>query len=195
MPLMTNGLNGQRRSFSLAAALPFLLSALLIGCSTPGGPPPPAADPSGEAAMPTEMKEDLITLSGPGQLLPVTATAEIKGETFQLEVAQDPQQQALGLMFRSELPDDRGMLFPFPAPRRTNFWMKNVPVPLDMVFLLNTEVVYIAAEAAPCASEPCPTYGPPEQIVDQVLELRGGRAAEIGLEVGDRVDITALSDP
>lgn len=197
MALMTGLLNGaleggrRSRISPLPLALPLLLSVLLIGCSTPDGPPPPGE----EAAVPTETKEDVITLSGPGQLLPVVATAEIKGETFQLEVAQTRQEQALGLMFRSELPTDRGMLFPFSTPRRTNFWMKDVPVPLDMVFLRNGEVVYIAAEAAPCAAEPCPTYGPTEEIVDQVLELRGGRAAELGLEVGDRVDITAITEP
>jgi len=133
-----------------------------------------------------------ITLNGPGQLLPITAIAEIKGERFDLEVAQTPDQQALGLMFRSALPDNRGMLFPFSSPRRTRFWMKDVPVPLDMVFLRNEKVVAIAPEAPPCPAEPCPTYGPDDQLVDQVLELRSGRAAELGLETGDMVTVTVL---
>lgn len=132
-----------------------------------------------------------ITFTGPGQLLDISAIAQIKDQTFQLEVAQTPQQQALGLMFRSELPKNRGMLFPFPNPRRASFWMKDVPVPLDMVFLYAGEVVDIIT-APPCTAEPCDTYGPGNQIVDQVLELRGGRAAEIGLEVGDAVVIQPL---
>lgn len=179
-------------------ALPLMLCTLVLGtvlagCSTPDGPPPPDDTAiEAPAEMPEEGQEDIITLSGPGQRLPITAIAETKGETFRLEVAQTPQQQALGLMFRSELPGDRGMLFPFGGPRRTSFWMKDVPVPLDMVFLRNKEVVFIAAEAPPCASEPCPTYGPDTELVDQVIELRSGRAAEIGLQVGDTVTVTKI---
>ncbi|NJN02597.1 MAG: DUF192 domain-containing protein [Leptolyngbyaceae cyanobacterium RM1_1_2] len=113
---------------------------------------------------------------------------------IQLEVAVTPQQQALGLMYRAELPPDRGMLFQFEFPRPANFWMKNVPVPLDMVFIRQGEVQAIAAEVPPCMSEPCPTYGPGQLLIDQVIELRSGRAAELGLEVGDTVVITVLSD-
>jgi hypothetical protein len=134
-----------------------------------------------------------ITLNGPGQLLPVSATAEMAGEVFELEVTSTPQQQALGLMYRSELPANRGMLFSFASPRRARFWMKDVPVPLDMVFLRNGEVIAIAAEVPPCQAEPCATYGPDGEIVDQVIELRSGRAAEIGLAEGDTVTIRALN--
>ncbi|MGB3300950.1 MAG: DUF192 domain-containing protein [Phormidesmis sp.] len=166
------------------------LSMMLMSCSMPDGPPPPTDDPAMAAAEPAAPPE--ITLSGPGQLLPVTAMADLKGETFELEVAQTSEQQSLGLMFRSELPANRGMLFPFGSPRRTRFWMKDVPVPLDMVFLRNGVVVAIA-QAPPCPAEPCPTYGPDNnQLVDQVLELRGGRAAEIGLQTGDAIAISAL---
>ena len=143
--------------------------------------------------MPTEAApEEDITLSGPGQILDVSAIAQIKGQPFQLEVTQTPQQQALGLMFRSELPDNRGMLFPFANPRRASFWMKDVPVPLDMVFIRNGQVVEVIT-APPCTAEPCDTYGPGNQIVDMVLELRGGRAAEIDLQPGDRIDIQPVS--
>lgn len=174
---------------ALVTTLVATLSVTLVGCSMPDGPPPPADDPATEAAPAATPAE--ITLNGPGQLLPVTATAEMRGKTFELEVAKTSAQQSLGLMFRSELPDNRGMLFPFSSPRRTSFWMKDVPVPLDMVFLRNGVVVAID-QAPPCRADPCPTYGPDNQIVDQVLELRGGRAAEIGLESGDTVAITAL---
>jgi hypothetical protein len=134
-------------------------------------------------------------LSGPGQILPVTAQAEIAGQIFQLEVAETPEQQTLGLMYRTQLADNHGMLFPFASPRRTAFWMKNVPIALDMVFLLNGRVQSITAEAPPCATEPCPTYGPGSLIVDQVIELRAGRAAELGLKPGDRVSVTPLATP
>ncbi len=171
------------------AALPLLLSALLTSCSMPDGPNPEATT---SMPAPETRAEEPITLSGPGQLLPVTATAEIKGEMFDLEVAQTQQQQALGLMFRSALPDGRGMLFPFDPPRRTSFWMKDVPVPLDMVFIRGGEVVAIAPQVPPCPALPCPSYGPPDQTIDHVLELRSGRAAEIGLQAGDAVIIREL---
>jgi uncharacterized protein len=178
-----------------SAALPLLICittlcmTIITSCSVPDGPVPGETG-SGETVP---NAEPTITLSGPGQLLPVSATAEMAGEIFELEVASTQQQQALGLMFRSELPANRGMLFPFASPRRTRFWMKDVPVPLDMVFLRNGEVIAIAASAPPCEAEPCPTYGPDNQIVDQVIELRSGRAAEIGLAAGDTVTIRELT--
>ena len=121
-------------------------------------------------------------------MLPISAEATIAGEIVELEVARTPAQQALGLMFRPALPDNRGMLFPFDPPRPVGFWMKNVPVSLDMIFLLEGEVKAIAANVPPCTNEPCPTYGPATPI-DLVLELRAGRAAQLGLQVGDRISI------
>lgn len=124
-------------------------------------------------------------------MLPITAQATIAGEVIQLEVAKTAYEQAMGLMYRAELPADRGMLFPFDPPRRVNFWMKNVQVPLDMVFIKNGKVVAIAANVPPCTVLECPLYGPP-QPVDQVLELRGGRAKELNLKVGDTIALKFL---
>lgn len=178
-----------RPTFRLwTCTLLLLLGTIATGCSD-------VSEPTVDSVMGREPTEDAaeITLTGPGQLLDVSAIAQIKDQTFQLEVAQTPQQQALGLMFRSELPANRGMLFPFSNPRRASFWMKDVPVPLDMVFIYAGEVVGIIT-APPCTAEPCDTYGPDNQIVDQVLELRGGRADEIGLAVGDEIVIAPLPD-
>lgn len=122
-----------------------------------------------------------------GQVLPITAEAEMAGHIIQLEVTRTREQQALGLMFRPSLDDDRGMLFEFPRPRRVQFWMRNVLIPLDMVFLRDSEVQAIVT-APPCDRDPCPTYGP-DTPVDAVIELRGGRAEEIGLVAGDRIEI------
>ena len=163
------------------------LGTLLMGCTDVSEPV--AEPPAPEASVPVETE---ITLSGPGQLLEPSAIAQIKSETFQLEVAQTPQQQALGLMFRSELPANRGMLFPFSSPRRASFWMKDVPVGLDMVFIRAGRVVEVIT-APPCTIEPCETYSPANnQIVDSVLELRAGRAEEIDLQPGDTVEIQTL---
>lgn len=126
-----------------------------------------------------------------GQNLPVSAHALIAGQKFELEVARTQEQQATGLMYRTRLADNRGMLFVFDSPQSTRFWMKNVRIPLDMVFLRDGKVQAIAASVPPCNTKTCPTYGP-ESAVDQVIELRGGRAAEVGLKVGDRVQIKFL---
>lgn len=123
-----------------------------------------------------------------GQNLPISAQVSIGEKIIKLEVASTAQQQALGLMYRNSLADDRGMLFPFDPPRSVNFWMKNVKINLDMIFIKDGKVVSIAANVPPCTSEPCPLYSP-KQTIDTVIELRGGRAAELGLKVGDRLTV------
>jgi uncharacterized membrane protein (UPF0127 family) len=163
------------------------LSVLLIGCTYPSALPP-ASSPT-EATQPVAPVE--TSQSNSGQSLPISAQATIGDQQIQLEVAQTPQQQATGLMFRSELSDGRGMLFEFEPARPVSFWMRNVLIPLDMVFLLDGEVQAIAANVPPCTTATCPTYGP-EGAVNQVIELRGGRAAELGLQVGDQITIEFL---
>jgi hypothetical protein len=157
----------------------FLLGSLyLMGCSiAPGLSTPPTPEDS------TLMVDDPRA-----QVLPITATARMGDQVIQLEVARTRQQQARGLMFRPPLPENRGMLFPFDPPRPVQFWMRDVPVPLDMVFLRDGEIQAIAAEVPPCTSRNCPVYGPATPV-DQVIELRAGRAAELGLAVGDPVII------
>ncbi|MEH2315980.1 DUF192 domain-containing protein [Nostoc sp.] len=157
--------------------LSILLSIFLMGCSAPTTAKPPT---------PTSASQTPAAL---GQTLPISAKAIVpNGTKIQLEVAKTPEQQEMGLMYRPALPDDRGMLFGFPSAQSVSFWMKNVPVSLDMVFLHNGVVKYIQAAAPPCASEPCPTYGSNTPI-DKVIELRSGRAAELKLKVGDIVKI------
>lgn len=184
--------NMSQPAFSLHHIVLFVATgALLTSCSIPSGPPPPSETLSQTTEeVPAEVTSPDITLNGPGQILPITGNAEIKGEVFELEIASTPQQQQLGLMFRSELPDNRGMLFPFSSPRRASFWMKDVPVPLDIVFIRNGTVVMVAAQVPPCAAVPCPSYGPDSELIDTVLELRSGRAAELELSPGDSISLS-----
>ncbi|MGK7924340.1 MAG: DUF192 domain-containing protein [Spirulina sp.] len=155
-----------------------ILGLFLLGCSP---------------SLPSQDSQTLVG-EGLGQMLPIRATATMGGEIIYLEVTETPEQQALGLMFRDRLPDDRGMLFSFDPPRPVGFWMKNVRISLDMIFLRDGEIRYIAANVPPCQkpAPQCPAYGPPEAI-DRVIELRGGRAEELGLKVGDRVTIEFLN--
>jgi uncharacterized protein len=129
-----------------------------------------------------------------GQKLPLTASVRIGKENILLEVARTPQEQAIGLMSRTDLEDNRGMLFVFEPPQPTRFWMKNTLIPLDMIFLSRGVVKHIGAEILPCPGDPCPDYGPDRSVkIDEVIELRGGRAAELKLKVGDRLKTRPLS--
>jgi len=89
-------------------------SSLTVGCTQI-----PASNPKNEKA----------------QYLPITARAEMGGRVINLEVTRSITEQSQGLMFRTTLPDDRGMLFNFDPPQAVSFWMQNVPVPLDIVFI------------------------------------------------------------
>jgi hypothetical protein len=128
-----------------------------------------------------------------GQVLPLEAEVHIGDQRFQLEVARTPPQQQLGLMFRESMPADQGMLFPFDPPQPAAFWMYNTRIPLDIIFVYQEKVVYLAANVPGCPQQPCPSYGPAvTQLVDQVVELNGGTAAKLGLQVGDEIDVTLL---
>lgn len=158
-------------SFLRSLSLSLILVTLLGGCSSTI-----AADPQ---TSPT-LASDVST----GQRLPILAQVRLGDALIDLEVTRTPQEQALGLMFRPGLEDDRGMLFEFNPPRPVSFWMKNVVISLDMVFIREGIIQAIAIQVPPCTAEPCPTYSPRGEI-DQVIELRGGRAAELNLKPGD----------
>ncbi|MGE5657504.1 MAG: DUF192 domain-containing protein [Actinomycetota bacterium] len=158
------------------------LSLLLSGCSLGAFPL------KAETATVVQAQQHL------GQRLPIAAEATIAGQAIQLEVAKTPEQQAMGLMYRTSLPDNQGMLFAFTPARPVRFWMKNCQMSLDMIFVRGGVVQAVAANTPPCQAEPCPTYGP-NVTVDQVIELRGGRAAELGVKAGDRIAIRWLEFP
>jgi len=130
-------------------------------------------------------------VSQKGQILPITAQAQISGQIINLEVTKTPKEQAMGLMYRTELADDRGMLFSFDPPREVNFWMKNCKISLDMIFIRSGVVKAIALDVPPCLADPCPLYGS-SVPVDRVIEVRGGLIEELGLKVGDRIIITQI---
>lgn len=165
-----------------------LLGLLLLGCSPPVESPRSSSEPS---QIPPKVSLPVVNQ---GQTLPISAKAIIGGKEINLEVAQTPQEKATGLMYRTALADDRGMLFLFQPAQPISFWMKNTLIPLDMVFLRDGIVKEIASKVPPCTSDPCPSYGAGTNV-DQVIELRGGRAAELGLKVGDRVTIQKVNNP
>jgi uncharacterized membrane protein (UPF0127 family) len=130
----------------------------------------------------------------PREEIPISAKTRIKNQEIELEVAQTNEQKQLGLMFRPSLPDNRGMLFLFSPARQVKFWMKNVVISLDMIFLKNGVIKSIESNVPPCSVDPCPIYGPNVPI-DMVIELNGGRASDLGLQIGDRLNIDFLALP
>ena len=105
---------------------------------------------------------------------------------FKVEVADTPATRERGLMFRKRLAPDGGMLFDFKTSQTVDFWMKDTLIPLDMLFIgADRRVVSIARNATPMSESHIPSGGP----VVEVLEVRGGRAAEIGVQPGDKVRV------
>lgn len=128
---------------------------------------PMALAPSGLAQMPLR----IMTAGG-------------KTHSFTVEVAATDAQQERGLMFRTSLLPDAGMIFPMRPARFASFWMKNTLIPLDIIFVrTNGTIARIAANARPFSLAPIDSGEP----VAAVLEIAGGRAAALGLHEGDRV--------
>jgi uncharacterized membrane protein (UPF0127 family) len=117
-------------------------------------------------------------------LIPLTIEADGRAHAFVVEVARSKEEQATGLMHRQSLAPDRGMLFLYEPPEPASFWMKNTLIPLDMIFIRpDGTIARIAANTTPLSLDPVPSMEP----VSAVLEIAGGRAAELGIEAGDRV--------
>lgn len=108
----------------------------------------------------------------------------LKGKTFYVELAENDEQHATGLMFREHMAADRGMLFIFRNEYMQAFWMKNTLIPLDMIFVrADGTIDRIAENTIPELLEPVVSGGE----VSAVLELAGGTAAKLGIDESARV--------
>lgn len=106
-------------------------------------------------------------------------------QTFQVEVMENDEQRARGLMFRREMAADRGMLFDFKKVQPVAFWMKNTYIPLDMIFIDERgEIVNIAENTEPLSERSVPSGRP----VLGVLEVNAGISRKYGIKAGDRVE-------
>jgi hypothetical protein len=117
------------------------------------------------------------------QLTIVSATGA--RHPFQVEVADDDAERTKGLMFREQLAPDAGMLFLYPRPVGIVMWMKNTPLPLDMLFVdQQGTITSIAADTVPYSTDRIPADRP----VIGVLEVNAGTAARLKIAPGDRID-------
>ncbi len=154
-------------------------SALLLALCLflPGGcsPTPPASSgtgPQAEAPSPWVVFPD--------------------GTTVRVELALTPLDQARGLMFVEDLPEDRGMLFLFEADEVRPFWMKNCKIPLDLLWLdASFRVADISEELPPCPADPCPNFSPKVPI-RHVLEVNGGFCRRHGVHTGDTLVVSGI---
>jgi YVTN family beta-propeller protein len=104
-----------------------------------------------------------------------------------IEVPDDREEFARGLMFRTHLPWNAGMLFAYDDEETRRFWMKNTLIPLDMVFFdSSSKIIDIKENVPPCKQEECPTY-PSKEPAQYVLEVNAGFVQEKGIKLGDRL--------
>lgn len=116
--------------------------------------------------------------------VPLSIETAKGARAFRVEVARTPAEQARGLMYRTTLAPDAGMIFPFDPPRPASFWMRNTYIPLDMLFIrADGTIAVIAANTTPLSLAPVESGEP----VAAVLEIAGGRSAALGIREGDRV--------
>jgi len=113
------------------------------------------------------------------------------GRAVTLEIASTPHQRSLGLMFRPSLLDDQGMLFLFPTPDRYGIWMKNMLIPLDILWLDDHKrIIHLETNVPPCQREPCLIYQPDTPAL-YVIELPAGSVTRADLRVGVSLEWTA----
>ncbi len=126
----------------------------------------------------------LALACGPAEATLPTTTLKVDGHPLVVEVADEPAERERGLMYRKELPEDHGMLFVYPGPRRLRFWMANTPLPLDIAFVSRDGVVVDIRQMKPFDRHTTVSRKP----ATYAIEVERGWMAAHGVEVGDRVE-------
>lgn len=153
----------------------------LVGCRADSQLP---ADPPAVQDREAVSTEEASTEAAVETIAVTIHMADGASHVFTVETAITSDEQRRGLMFRDSLPQDGGMIFPFEFPRIASFWMRNTMIPLDMIFIRADGVIAnIARETEPYTLN---SYVSSEPVI-AVLEIDGGRAAELGIDAGDRV--------
>lgn len=113
----------------------------------------------------------------------------LEEQRFTVEIADEPDEHALGLMYRDSLAEDHGMLFIFPRSQPRSFWMKNTRIPLDILYFdAQLNLVKAHHNVPPCRSSRCPSY-PSRWPAKYVLEINGGTAERIGVDEDSRLEL------
>lgn len=149
------------------------LVALTIACS-----PQPSAEatPAAQAEPATHPESGLA-------VVPLTVKSGGRTHRFRVEVAATPQEQQRGLMFRTALGPNEGMIFPNETPQMQSFWMHNTVIPLDIIYIGPDRRILNIVRGEPYDDTSLPSAGP----VINVLEIAAGRSEELGIKPGDLV--------
>lgn len=134
---------------------------------------------------------DAATTTGPAEDRgpeAVITTAQGDDVTVQVEVADEEDERARGLMNRESLDEDAGMLFLFPTETRGGFWMKDTLIPLSIAFVDGDGRILRILDMEPCRTDPCTVYDP-GVAYRSALEVNQGAFAEWGVEEGDRLTL------
>jgi uncharacterized membrane protein (UPF0127 family) len=130
-----------------------------------------------------------VPASGQAVREELVVTTDAGEHQFQVEIADDAQERARGLMFRRTMPEGEGMLFDFGEEEPASFWMENTYIPLDMLFIkADGTVESIAERTTPLSRSGVPSKGP----VRYVLEINAGLSDKLGIEPGDKVSGPAM---
>ncbi|MGE0280236.1 MAG: DUF192 domain-containing protein [Rhizobiaceae bacterium] len=122
---------------------------------------------------------------------PLVAETDSGEHAFKIEIADDQAERTAGLMYRNFLPENQGMLFIFEQTQQVGFWMKDTPLPLDLIFIDEGGRVAGIREGKPL-SEALISPGVPVRFV---LELKKGTAAKAGIEDGDVIRHPRIESP
>ena len=151
----------------------------IVGCLAACSPQPAAeATPAADAATPIRHRESGL------EVIPLKVTTATGAHRFQVEVAATTAEQQKGLMFRTAMGPDEGMIFPNDPPQLRSFWMKNTVIPLDIIYIGPDRRVLNIVRGEPYSTASLPSAGP----VINVLELAAGRSEQLGIKPGDRVE-------
>ena len=154
-----------RRRFAAAMAV------MLAACGSQ-----PASNAPEPAPVPRTAQSGL-------DLARLTVRSGPRAHVFTVEMARTAEQQERGLMHRRALGANEGMLFPFDPPRPASFWMRNTLIPLDLIFIRPDGTIARIATGVPESEAQIMVDEP----LTAVLEIPGGRAAQLGIAAGDRV--------
>ena len=112
--------------------------------------------------------------------------AFIKNQKIFVEVADTQEKRAQGLMYVDNIAENQGMIFLFEKPKVRVFWMKNMKIPLDILFINKDIIAKIYKEVPVCENDPCPLYSS-KFISDTVIELKKGFCDKYNVKVGDKI--------
>jgi len=157
-----------------------LLINLMLGCMTK-----------------THSQQTISPPTQPTTMVPQPPTVCVGGKScVEVEIADEPYERMLGLMYRNNLEENKGMLFIFQTPGYPSFYMKNMRFPLDILwFDENYKLIYIHENLPPCGFDPCPTYTPhdPQSPIKYVLEVNAGWVKRNNIKIGDEAEFNINS--